>query len=619
MAVVGLASDTSQTHNVIASGDLLSYTGSDASVPCPGILYDPYTADGYGPLPGEPAPATSGYVRTTPYLGATYVREGKLYIYGSRVLDDDSVYAGFFQLDPATGSLTKLLSNRDPMPGFASSPCPGTHPDPSSFWPAFGNPALSRFGSTLGQSYSYPAIAFEVIQSVPNCTSGGSVTTGEILAYRFDTQSVSYVSPLYGAGSNPNNGYTHPSMFFNNVSSDGHLLIAMLDHLESDGSYTPSLYSVYLGQIATSLGLSGPATVAAAAPVVLTAQITPDTTSSNTPTRSVHFSMDSTALGDATPDASGKATYTVSSLSPGTHTLTAVYIGDDNFMGADSNTLTLASSQAAVTLVPTVSSQSVPVGSAFQVSVAVTPAGTPSIAPSGTVSLLNGTTVVASATLSNGSAILSYTSTTPGTVNLSLSYSGDANYLAATSTTIPVTFGVPDFTLTASPASATIHAGGTATFTIASSASFGYNQALSLSCSNLPANAKCVFLPATLTPGGSTTLTVQTNVAASMLTGTSQGRGTLGAVLAATLLALPFAWTRRRRLPAALFVLLLFGAFITLSGCGGGSSSPSSPSTTGNTPTGSTATTPAGTSTASVTAGAGGGTSHNIAINLTIQ
>jgi uncharacterized repeat protein (TIGR02543 family) len=63
------------------------------------------------------------------------------------------------------------------------------------------------------------------------------------------------------------------------------------------------------------------------------------TSSRGKPTGKVTFKDGGRPLGEGTLDSSGKATYPTSSLSVGTHSITAVYEGDDNFKGSTSPTL----------------------------------------------------------------------------------------------------------------------------------------------------------------------------------------------------------------------------------------------------------------------------------------
>lgn len=64
----------------------------------------------------------------------------------------------------------------------------------------------------------------------------------------------------------------------------------------------------------------------------------------------------------------------------------------------------------------------------------------------------------------------------------------------------------PDFSIAASPATMTISAGQNALFTVTVGGLNGFNSAVGLSCSGLPANSTCSFSPASVTPasGGMT-------------------------------------------------------------------------------------------------------------------
>lgn len=66
----------------------------------------------------------------------------------------------------------------------------------------------------------------------------------------------------------------------------------------------------------------------------------------------------------------------------------------------------------------------------------------------------------------------------------------------------------PDFSVSLSPASATVAAGGTTTITVSTAAINGSSQSISLSASGLPSGVTGSFSPATVTPGGSSTLTL---------------------------------------------------------------------------------------------------------------
>jgi hypothetical protein len=73
-----------------------------------------------------------------------------------------------------------------------------------------------------------------------------------------------------------------------------------------------------------------------------------------------------------------------------------------------------------------------------------------------------------------------------------------------------------DFSLSLSSTAATVSRGGATTISVGASAVGGFNNAITLSCSGLPAGVSCTFSPDTITPG--------TNSATSVLTlSVSQG------------------------------------------------------------------------------------------------
>jgi Abnormal spindle-like microcephaly-assoc'd, ASPM-SPD-2-Hydin len=70
-----------------------------------------------------------------------------------------------------------------------------------------------------------------------------------------------------------------------------------------------------------------------------------------------------------------------------------------------------------------------------------------------------------------------------------------------------------NFALSASPQSANLAAGQAAVFTLSVTSSGGFNQAVQLACSGLPAEASCSFSPATVTPSASAAGTTRMTVA----------------------------------------------------------------------------------------------------------
>ena len=88
-----------------------------------------------------------------------------------------------------------------------------------------------------------------------------------------------------------------------------------------------------------------------------------------------------------------------------------------------------------------------------------------------------------------------------GTNDITLTVTNNgATFSSPTNVQITVT----DYSVAASPATATVSRGQTALYTVALDPQFGsFNNSVSLACSNLPALTTCSFLPTTLAPGSS--------------------------------------------------------------------------------------------------------------------
>ena len=125
-----------------------------------------------------------------------------------------------------------------------------------------------------------------------------------------------------------------------------------------------------------------------------------------------------------------------------------------------------------------------------------------------------------------GSSVLTVNTGTAAPGSYTLTVTGTApSATHSTSVTLTIT-GSPDFTMAVTPASRSVVAGNSATYTVATSAVNGSTQSISLSVTGLPAGAAGSFSPATVTAGGSSTLTVTTSATASATTFTVTGTST---------------------------------------------------------------------------------------------
>ena len=248
-------------------------------------------------------------------------------------------------------------------------------------------------------------------------------------------------------------------------------------------------------------------------------------------------------------------------------------------------------------------------------------------APTGTVSFQAGTTALGSAPVANGIATLSGSFASAGSYSVTATYSGDANNTPSSSTPVAIVIATPDFSLSASPASASIGVGKSATTTLSLTPIGGYNGTVKFSCGALPVGVACSFAPATVTPAGgaaaTTVLTVTTTASTSALLQKHNLSRPLQGIAWASLLLLTLAPRRarllRRRLTrAGLLTLLLSACMISFSGCGGGGGS--SPSPTPPAPPTPTPGTPTGAQTITITATDSAGVlSHSVNFQLTVQ
>ncbi len=211
-----------------------------------------------------------------------------------------------------------------------------------------------------------------------------------------------------------------------------------------------------------------------------------------------------------------------------------------------------------------------PVSSGSPVTLTVTvPSGA-----TGTVTFVDGTTVLGTATIIGNMASFTTSALGVGTHLIMANYSGDTNFTAANSVALSlvVVAAAADFMVVSSTGRQLVPPGASANFTIVvRSMNAPFTNPVTMSATNLPPAATYSFSPAAVTPGAagaSTTFTVsvppQSNVASRS--------GRLGPV-AFGLLLLPFACLKRYRRPQKRFLLWIMVGLASLgavSGCGEG-------------------------------------------------
>jgi len=190
---------------------------------------------------------------------------------------------------------------------------------------------------------------------------------------------------------------------------------------------TASLTGVGTSTTTTSL-TSSPNPSALGQAVTLTAVVVP--TFNGTPTGTVTFRDGTTTLGTIALNL-GAAELVTSTLSGGSHSLTAAYNGDAVFLPSTSPIVTQVVKQglAAVTL----GSNPNPSFVNQPVSFTAVVTGVNGVVPTGSINIQQGGLILATVQLVNGQAVFSTAFSSSGTRSVTAVYSGDPNYPGATS------------------------------------------------------------------------------------------------------------------------------------------------------------------------------------------
>ena len=319
----------------------------------------------------------------------------------------------------------------------------------------------------------------------------------------------------------------------------------------------------------------------------------------------IHLSINGQTLS-LTTDATGRATYAIGTLMPGSYPVTASFASTNNLLASSSSlteVITALPTSTSLTAAPNPGDVNQPV----TMTATVSSQSTATQVGSGTVTFYDGTTSLGSAPVgASGTASLVANFTTVGVHFLTAEYSGHSDFIGSTSQVFQESIVAGDFSIGVQPGAAALYTGESATVQVSVTSLRGFNQPLALTCTGLPANSTCAFTPASFASGqGSATLVLQTT--APHDAGAASASGSAGFLGALTLILLP-GWRRRRLLAGLSFVLLAIVLGMGMAGCG----SPG-PITGG---------TPPGKYQVAVTASAAGGGSaftHSAVVTLTVK
>ena len=283
------------------------------------------------------------------------------------------------------------------------------------------------------------------------------------------------------------------------LSPGAHPIVAIFQGDANLASSNSPSYTVNVVRASTSTTLSTSASPATfGQTVTLTATVVPGSGSGETGL--VAFQEGATMLG-IVDVSGGRAQFSTSSFSAGSHVITASYSGDGNFSGSTSGAVTetvvAAPSSTALTssLNPAVAGQVVTF-TATVASAAGTAAGTVNFFLDG------GGSPAASVAVSAGAAQFSTNALAAGAHTVSATFvSGNPNIQGSSAS--PITQTIQDFAIASSTSALTISRGRSDTFTLTVSPLSGFTGAVAFTCSGVAASDTCTVSPPQLVLSGS--------------------------------------------------------------------------------------------------------------------
>jgi hypothetical protein len=298
-------------------------------------------------------------------------------------------------------------------------------------------PAIGAFeyGSTsLGDQITVSATPNPATIEEPVTLTATVAQTGNLIP----TGNVDFLNGSASLGQASLNGDGTATVVVQSLSAGAYEVVASYS---GDASYPPGKSGGFSLQVqsATATGLvASPNPVAAGQTLVLTATV--EGSGETSPAGTVSFLSGSNVLGTATLNSVGTATFSIAAPAAGKYSLTAEYTGDASFLASTSSAVSLNVTPAAQSTTTTLVAAPNPVAVGKTLTLTASVKGSGTTVPAGTVSFLNGSTVLGTATLnSSGVATLSTATLALGSHSLTAQYAGNANSLASTSAAVSVT------------------------------------------------------------------------------------------------------------------------------------------------------------------------------------
>lgn len=282
------------------------------------------------------------------------------------------------------------------------------------------------------QVYTTKAVPYQTYLSElannPNASLALTAPTGTVTIY--DTTWIGLPREV-GTATLPgtsNSGMQTVAVHLDPLAAGVHTLTARYSGDSNYPGFTFGKYEVSVGRGVTSrTSLSVSATsLMAGDSLTLTAFV--GGPGRDTPNGTVKFTAGGVNLGSAPTNWQGRATVMTSSLTPGTYQIVASFTGEVGSNSSQSTPVAVTVTQIPTTLTLTANPSTAVSGTTVTITAAL---GHPAtrLSPSGTVTIKDGATTLATLPVVDGAASFTTSTLAVGTHSLSATYSGDANFV----------------------------------------------------------------------------------------------------------------------------------------------------------------------------------------------
>ena len=374
------------------------------------------------------------------------------------------------------------------------------------------------------------------------------------------------------------------------LAAGAHAIVATYAGSTNDVGSTSAALALEVNLAVTAATVSAsPNPALVLSPITFTATVTGN---GGIPTGSVSFLANgSINLGSGTLNGAGTAQVTNATLPAGAYQITAVYAGDANNAGTSS-----AGVKLVVGTLPTStnlgSAATTGLNSQLILVATVTDTSGAGPVPTGTVTFTSGTTVLGTSALDASGVATLTPNLNVGTYTVVASYGGDALHSPSQSAPFSVSSQGSSYTLTVTPSAVNLASSQNTTVTVTLTSISGFTDTIGLGCASLPAGVNCHFsnltVPLPATTPATAQLTIDTNnPLAGGATAMNRQPGSRKTEMAGLLLpfSLLMGWVlssfRRRHagLLSMLLILILSGAAMMATGCGGFTQNTAAPGT----------------------------------------